>query len=122
MRDQWKSRLFRAATSAIALQARSSAATRELGRLFRQAHQAAPSRQLADAILMSTRTAAHFYPNSAVLQGEYAQALELTGSHDAARRTAARALELDTLTPHADKKLPPEMRSELEKLAKSPAP
>ncbi len=119
--EKWKSRLFRSATSTIALQSHSSAAAREVGRLFRHAHQAAPSPQFADAILMSTRAAAHFYPNSAVLQGEYAQALALTGSHDAARRIAARALELDALTPHKDKKLPPQMRSELEELAKAPA-
>jgi hypothetical protein len=121
LREKWKDRLFRSASSAMVLQSRSSAAAREVGRLLRQAYQAAPSAQLADAVLQSSRTAVHFYPNSAVLQAEYAQALAITGSHDAARRTAARALELDTLTPHADKKLPPKMRSQLEKLAKSPA-
>ena len=119
--EQWKKRMFRATSSAIALKSHSSALAREIGHMFRQAYQAAPSRELAESMATSTRMAAHFYPNSAVLQGEYAQALELTGRHGTARRIAARALELDALTPHADKKLPPEMRSQLENLAKSPA-
>ncbi len=120
-RLKWGNRMLESAAAALRLQSRSSAAAREISRLFRQANQASPNPQLADAVVTSLRAAAHFYPNSAVLQGEYAQALTLIGNEDMARRTAARALELDAITPHADKKLPDEMRAELEKLTQPPA-
>ncbi len=117
--ELWRERLFLSASSVRAVQGHSSSAMRELGRLFRQVYEVSPDKQIAAQFVAYTRLAAHWYPNSAVIQGEYAQALEMTGSIQTARRVAAKALELDRRTPHADKKLPLAMRSELENLAKT---
>ena len=63
------------------------------------------------------RVAVMFYPNSSLLQAEYALALATVSNHEAAGRVAEKALELDKLTPHADKKLPDDLRQRMRELA-----
>ncbi len=59
------------------------------------------------------RQAVARYPASAERRAELALALQAAGDHAEARREAQRAVELHDLTPHADKKLPPDVLNEL---------
>jgi hypothetical protein len=115
----WQQRLITSSRSVNSLQPHSSASARELGHLFREVYVTNPDEKLAELIVAYTRTAAAYYPNSAVVQGEYALSLEMAGKPKTAWRVAARALELDELTPHADKKMSTESRKLLEQLVAS---
>ncbi len=115
----WQQRLITSSRRVNSLQPHSSASARELGHLFREVYVTNPDEKLAELIVAYTRTAAAFYPNSAVVQGEYALSLETAGKPKTAGRVAARALELDELTPHADKKMSEESRKLLEQLVAS---
>ena len=77
----------------------------------------AHSRQAADrdAALDAYRRAVQLYPNNALYHAEFALALRAVGQRDAFRREADAALDLDKLNPHAEKRLPPEVRKRLEK-------
>ncbi len=110
----WRKRLLTAATSVIALRGHSSAAWSEIADLYRQLYGVSPSPELANRVLQLSRGAAYLYPNSARLQAEYGLALARVDDGADARRVARRALELDELTPHADKKLSPELKQQLE--------
>jgi hypothetical protein len=112
----WGSRLLAAATNVVLLDGRSSAAWREAGNWFDEIYRRKPHTALAGHIVQLRRGAAYLYPNSAAIQGEYAVALAAVGKTPAARRSAQRALELDELTPHADKKLPAELKTRLKSL------
>jgi tetratricopeptide (TPR) repeat protein len=57
--------------------------------------------------------AAELYPNSALCRAKLALAHQAAGDAEAFRRESACALRLDDQTPHADKKLPPEIRGQL---------
>jgi len=63
------------------------------------------------------RRAVELYPTSATGRARLAVALDAAGRRDEARREAREALKLHELTPHADKKLPDELRGPLERLA-----
>jgi O-antigen ligase len=56
------------------------------------------------------RRAVQLYPNSATCRAKLALAYQTAGDQQAFRRQRDRAIELDRLTPHADKKLPGELR------------
>ena len=70
----------------------------------------------AEEAVGSLHRAVELYPNSATTRGKLAVALKVSGDRDAARREADRALRLDRLTPHPDKKLPAELRQRLERI------
>ncbi|MEX0586918.1 MAG: hypothetical protein WD176_09750, partial [Pirellulales bacterium] len=112
----WGREFLRATTMIVSLRGNSSAMWREMGDWSRELYELRPSEVMAARVVQLRRGAAYLYPNSAVVQAEYALALEAGDNRTAARRAAARALELDRLTPHADKKLSPELKSQLEKL------
>ena len=114
--EEWGRRFLTANGAIVALRGHSSAAWREIGNWYREVYRVDPNAELADRLVQLTRGAAFLYPNSAVLQAEYALALDVAGNTAAAQRTAAKAMELDGLMPHADKKLSPELTSQLEKL------
>jgi hypothetical protein len=57
------------------------------------------------------RRAVELYPNSGLARARWALALRAAGDRPASRREALRALELDQITPHADKKLDGELRN-----------
>ncbi|MEN6450289.1 MAG: O-antigen ligase family protein [Thermoguttaceae bacterium] len=59
------------------------------------------------------RQAVALYPNSAIHHAKLAEAYRAAGDRSAFRREAEAALRLDRLTPHADKKLPADLRSRL---------
>ncbi len=112
----WRKRLLTAVSSVIALRGHSSATWNEMAELFRAIYDKAPSEALAERILQLSRGAAYLYPNSARLQAEYGLALAQAGDDKDARRVAGRALELDELTPHADKKLSRDLKRRIEAL------
>jgi len=68
------------------------------------------------------RAAVDLYPTSAALNAEAAMALATAGRHPEAKAHAAHALELDSINPHKDKKLSPELRAEMTRLASLTAP
>ncbi len=69
---------------------------------------------LRSTIVKATRRAASIYPTNATLRGELAQASAEIGMFVDAASEGKRALQLDELTPHADKKLPKNLKSYLE--------
>jgi O-antigen ligase/polysaccharide polymerase Wzy-like membrane protein len=105
-----------AAERILELRPHSSAAWRQEGHWFMQLHEAHPDAQSAASAAECFLRAVELYPNFAALRGEYAMALHVTGKSAAARRQAEMAMELDRETPHADKKLPPQLRNRLEAL------
>ena len=113
----WQKRLIDSARALATLEPHSSATARELAKLLREVYITNPNDGLANRIVDYTRTAAGFYPNSALLQGEYALSLVTAGKPKTARQVAKRALELDDLNPHVDKKVPEQMRDQLQALA-----
>jgi hypothetical protein len=56
------------------------------------------------------------YPTSAAIRADLALALDMVGKRDAAQRQAEQALVLDEKMPHADRKLPQEVRDALDAL------
>jgi hypothetical protein len=99
------------------LRPHSSAAWRRTAKWYLEIYQQNQSAEAAATAVDCFRNAVELYPNSGPLRGEYALALALTGQNDPARRHARTALELDALTPHADKKIPADVRAQLEALA-----
>ncbi|HUY93074.1 MAG TPA: O-antigen ligase family protein [Pirellulales bacterium] len=65
--------------------------------------------------------AAELYPNHAETRGKLALALAAGGREKRAREQADLALELDRSTPHADQKLSPELRADVQTIARGPA-
>jgi len=59
------------------------------------------------------RRGVKLYPNIAIYHADLAVALQAAGDTGGFRREAERALWLDEVTPHADKKLPDELRNRL---------
>jgi len=64
------------------------------------------------------RRAVELYPNSPLARAKWAVALDTAEKPAEARREARAALRLDKLTPHADKKLPEELRKDLVELTR----
>jgi len=67
----------------------------------------------ASKALAAYKRAVELYPNSAIKRAKLAEAYRTEGEPEAFRREAETALRLDTATPHADKKLPDDVRSSL---------
>lgn len=67
------------------------------------------------------RRAVELYPNSGTYRAKFALALQAAGQEAESRQQAAKALELDDLTPHRDKHLDPSMRKELSELLAKPS-
>lgn len=63
----------------------------------------------------SFRLAVELYPNSATLHAKLALALRKQGDLDGFHEEAARASDLDAAAPHANQKIPAELRKELER-------
>jgi hypothetical protein len=114
---EWPQNLVKAARGLMLLHGHSSAIARRLAGMFREVHAMTGSSGAADRCVDMARIAAMMYPNSALLQAEYALALDIVANQKAARRVAQRALELDSLTPHLDKKLPADLKQRMRELA-----
>jgi hypothetical protein len=114
--ERWGMRFLNSTRAITMLRGHSSAAWSEVADWYRELHELDPQPEMAKRIVQLTRGAAYLYPNSATIQAEYALALAEAGKTPAARRSATKALELDAVTPHADKKLSPRLKGLVEKL------
>jgi O-antigen ligase len=73
-------------------------------------------REIQVEALGAYRRAVDLYPNGAIQRAKLALALHQAGDWPAFRHEAKAALRLDEITPHEDKKLPPEVREQLTRL------
>ncbi len=76
-------------------------------------HTGKPADELIQTAVAAYRQAVSLYPNNAVYRAKLAVASRASGDQPAFRREARLALQLDEATPHADKKLPAELRDRL---------
>jgi hypothetical protein len=113
-------RFLNACSKAVELRPRSSATYRQIGHWHLEVAEATNAAEAVNGATECLRAAATYYPTSAATVGEFALALELSGKPDVARRQAKRALQLDELTPHRDKKLPGDLRNRLNALLEEP--
>ena len=110
-------RNFVAATRRMTeLQPHSSSSWRQAGNWYAELNRRNHDEESALTAVEYLRNAAELYPNLAAVEAEYALALAAAGQPKAARRQAEKAVRLDEQTPHADKKLPPELAKEVQKL------
>jgi O-antigen ligase len=77
------------------------------------AHEQQPRPDRLQMAIKSYHRAVDLYPNSATGRAKLALAYQKAGDRQAFRQQRDRAIELDRLTPHADKKLPEELRRRL---------
>ena len=77
------------------------------------AYEKQPRRDRLKMAIRSYRRAVELYPSSAIGRAKLALAYQTAGDQRAFRRQRDRAMELDRLTPHPDKKLPDELRRQL---------
>ena len=98
------------------LRPHSAAAWRQAGRWFHQMYIYDRQPATAKAAMVSFRRAVALYPNLPELRGEFALSLAESGDIEGAKSQARVARRLDKVTPHADKKLSPEVRQQLDEL------
>jgi tetratricopeptide (TPR) repeat protein len=77
------------------------------------AYERQPRPARLEMAVRSYRRAVELYPNSATCRAKLALAYQAAGDQEAFHQQRDRAIELDRLTPHADKKLPDELRRRL---------
>jgi hypothetical protein len=83
----------------------SSSARGQVGAMYLQLYRAGGDRSDLFAALDAYRHATRLYPNSSLLQAHLAWVHHLAGNSREAADIAARALQLDRLTPYEDRKL-----------------
>ena len=69
---------------------------------------------MAAQTIRAYRRAIELYPNNGLYHARLAAACRAVGDEAGFRQEAAAALALDEQTPHADKKLPPDVRRQME--------
>ena len=111
-----RQRFATAAEHVTQLQPHSAAAWQQVGRWYMELSERNHNAEAAASAVECYKNAVELYPNSGTLHGEYAVALAAAGDAATARRQAKRALELDALTPHIDKKLTAKTRAAVEAL------
>jgi hypothetical protein len=104
------------ATKVLELRPHSSSTFRQFGTWFAEIYRRGQFEKAGEAALDQLRRAADLYPTSAAIRADLALALDMVGKRDAAQRQAEQALALDEKMPHADRKLPQEMRDALQAL------
>jgi hypothetical protein len=85
------------------------------GERYDQAFAKTRDPRLAAAAVDAYRRAVQLYPNSAELRARLAIALRAVGDDAGYQEQRDRALWLDRITPHQDKKLPPELRNSFQR-------
>lgn len=103
----------RATETSLRLAPNSSALRLTAGQRFSQVFSRTGQPEFAQKALGCYRRAVELYPNSAVSRAWLALAMNDVGDEAGFEREAARALELDALTPHLDKKLDDKLRDRL---------
>ncbi len=101
--------------TAVELAPNSAATWRMWGDRYWHAYGETGQVDLARKAVAVYRRAVDLYPNSGATRASLALALRAAGDESGFRKEAARALWLDEMTPHADKKLAPARRDELRK-------
>ena len=66
-----------------------------------------------DYALVAFHKAVERYPNDSTIRAKYALALRIAGKQEESVKQAETAIELDDLTPHADRKIPKSLRQRL---------
>lgn len=103
------------ADAASALEPNSAATHFQIGRWYDQIHDRTGRESDLKKAIAAYRRAVELYPTRSLYRARLALALKAAGDEAASREQADEALRLDGLTPHADKKLPDELRGELER-------
>jgi hypothetical protein len=98
----------------LELRPHTSSAWRQAARWHQELYQEHPGPGIGEAASGYLQRAVELYPNLALLRAEYALVLDAVGDAKAARQQIAIARQLDGQTPHADKKLSPEVRRRLD--------
>ncbi len=93
----------------------SSSAWAQAGRLYAQAYSVTRTRSMAEKAAEAYRVAVEYYPTNANYRAEFAFALLTAGDKTSFTEHAAKAFEIDSATPHEDKKLKPDLADELRK-------
>ncbi len=83
--------------------------------VFERTREASQRQAALRTALKMYRQAASFYPNSATVRAKLALAYQAAGQSADFQREAGRALELDAITPHSDKRLPDDLREVLKR-------
>ncbi len=115
---QWADRFVTATSEYRDLRPQSSAAWRQIGRLYYEFYTANRSPKTAEVAALCFGHAVRLYPSFAPLRAEHALALHAQGQDAEARRELQLARQLDQRTPHADKKLSTELHAQLDALEK----
>jgi tetratricopeptide (TPR) repeat protein len=115
-------RQFRLALDVLLrLRPRSSLAYRQAGAWMLKLYERSHDPQDAEQAIAYYRRAVELYPHSALTRAGLALALAAVGQSEEARLVARRALELDAMMPHVDKKLPDDVSGRLDRLESSPS-
>src|SRR4029079_13128734 len=112
----WLKRFVNAVSKVLDLRPYSSAAWRQCGRWYYELYARNQELDTGNPARVCFDRAVALYPNMAELRGEYALALLATGNAREAKVQLEVARRLDQLTPHADKKLSPQMVEQLKRL------
>jgi len=107
-------RFEREDTITLQLRPESAAQWQLSGRFYLRAWERTGRTSDAKKAVAALTKASWLYPNSPTVHGQLAVAHAAAGQMKQAAEHAGRALELDRITPHADKKLPPELKTRVE--------
>ncbi len=119
--DEWRAnpstealeQFSRYTEAAVRVAPKSSSLWLTAGQRYSEVFSRTGQQDAAQKALLYCRRAVALYPNSAISRASLALALEAVGDEPEFRAQAARALELDSLTPHLDKKLDSKLRKRL---------
>jgi O-antigen ligase len=117
--EDWTKRFVRATSRVLDLRPYSSSAWRQCARWYYELYSRDQTLDTANPARVCFQRAVALYPNLAELRGEYALALGAAGDMDEAQLQLDTARRLDELTPHADKKLSPQLLEQLKLLESS---
>lgn len=117
--EDWLKRFVKSVSKVLDLRPYSSAAWRQCGRWYYELYARNQELDTGNPARVCFDRAVALYPNMAELRGEYALALGATGNAREAKVQLDVARRLDQLTPHADKKLSPQMVEQLKRLETS---
>jgi tetratricopeptide (TPR) repeat protein len=103
----------------LRLNPRSAPTWLQVGQGWLEAFRAFPGHaEFARAAVGDCQKAAELYPNSALIKAKLAVALEAAGDVKAAQAAAQESLRLDDVMPHAEAKLPDDVRKEALRIAR----
>ena len=104
----------------LRLNPRSAPAWLQVGQGWLEAFHVLPGHvEFARTAVGDCQRAAELYPNSALIKAKLAVALDAAGDAKAAQAAAQESLRLDDLMPHAEAKLPEDIRKEARRVAGS---